>query len=294
MTEKDSGRKPEEVLKYLDSRLDSAYDLGSGGMGIHMNALSRLAMGKEIPDRAYTSLSISGSNFIGNPYVIGWYRPDSGFGGPIVECPDAEPHKRLINNIYLLYNELDRKTIRLALLGENELAENVSGEEFDRESFLDLIRLASKRGQIRLFTDFETDFTPPQSSFDFMTFALRTEGVEVEESFLDDFIGIKTTDVFRNEVISAAAHKLAAMLAVSDQITFEAKQLGSPVSFDYRPDRAEPGGKWRKNWKKYLDEEMPTFGQLYINGHEILTATEIDDNSLFAHVLRKPKLDQLV
>ena len=30
-----------------------------------------------------------------------------------------------------------------------------------------------------------------------------------------------------------------------------------------------------------------------VNRHEILTATEIDDNSLFAHVLRKPRLDQL-
>ena len=91
---------------------------------------------------------------------------------------------------------------------------------------------------------------------------------------------------------TAAAHKLAFMLAISDQLTFEAKELGQPISFNYNPVNGNP--TWETNWKFMFGEEVPGFGQLYENGYSILKGIAVPDNSLYAHILKKPRLEQLV
>lgn len=90
---------------------------------------------------------------------------------------------------------------------------------------------------------------------------------------------------------TAAAHKLAFMLAISDQLTFEAKELGQPISKDYNPIKSDM--KWQTDWKLIFGEDVPDFGLLYENGYSILKDVSIEDNSLYAHILKKPQLKQL-
>src|SRR3989344_8263945 len=76
----------------------SAYDLASGGMGIHFHAVSALTEGRELPKWAVDSLSDYSCNFLSNPYIATWAGTmDEEFGiKPKSLSPRTPQHRNLI------------------------------------------------------------------------------------------------------------------------------------------------------------------------------------------------------
>jgi len=123
--------------------------------------------------------------------------------------------------------------------------------------------------------------------------------MEIPEGFPEPGASFPNPEAMDKKLLSyfqlmktAAAHKLAFMLAISDQLTFEAKELSQPISFNHNP--VNGNAKWGTNWKLMFGEEVPGFGQLYENGYSILKGIAVPDSSLYAHILKKPRLEQLV
>lgn len=291
-----STRTREEILISLNRSLDSAYDLSSGGMGIHMHALSKLVNNDTLPDWTHTSLTTNGSNYIAQPYVLQWIYPESWGGGfqPTVMCPDSELHKTLIQSASKEYKTLDRKMIRTILSGEKKQSASISGNLFTQQEFTALLNKASVNETY--FSASQLNFKhirPPEYWFDFFKSMIKS-GLGDSDALYDDWHELSLNSDFREETLNAATLKLGSMLAITDQITFEANELGSPVQYDYRPRRAESGGKWRTSWKDIFDEKMPGIGKIYENSHTVLLESlGSRDSQLLDHIVSKPSLPQL-
>lgn len=60
-----------EKRQYFPGLMDSAFDLSSGGMGVHLHAVSAFAARQELTKGAKESLQTSSANYLVNPYVFG-------------------------------------------------------------------------------------------------------------------------------------------------------------------------------------------------------------------------------
>lgn len=177
---------------YLLEDAKSAFDLSSGGIGIHFAAVELLIAGRKLPDWAKNSVNISGSNYLVNPYVFGWKNPDGSYKdfGPKNLSPHSISHLRLLAATKEEYRNLDN---------------------------------------------------------------LKRKLLEVEEA--------DSKSLSQKQARKAAIYKLGAMLAVTDQLTYDASQQGKPLPANFRPEDLD--GKLHANWQRLFGREMPTLRGLY-------------------------------
>ena len=121
MSTEQERKHQEESLSSLNERLDSAYDVASGGMGIYMHGLVKVIKNLPLPKWAQDALYHGTSNYLGGPYVNKWVSPDypsSAHYGPFITCPDSDLHRRLIASSHEAYRVIGLKMIRVFCLGE--------------------------------------------------------------------------------------------------------------------------------------------------------------------------------
>jgi len=80
-----------------------------------------------------------------------------------------------------------------------------------------------------------------------------------------------------------AVHKLGTMLAITNQILFDAYTSGQPIPASYKPE-------YQEEWKKSFGKDLPTIEELYLEAHKVLTDFASPDDLLIAHLLPLPNL----
>ena len=100
------------------------------------------------------------------------------------------------------------------------------------------------------------------------------------------------SDRLNERLTVAAVHKLACMLAVTDQLTFDAASLGIPFPAKYKPARSD--ASWESTWQQLYNEPMPTLGELYTHSHSILLQHARKDDPLIEHLIALSTLPQLL
>jgi hypothetical protein len=182
--------------------IHTAFDLSSGGMGVHVFAVNNLYEGKVLHDWEQGSLDQFSCNYLIQPYILGW-------------ISDEEIAKELFPNKPSPNTDLHKKLWK------------VTSEEYKN---LDL-KNPSKQKQ-------------------------------------------------------AAIHKLGCMLAVTDQILYDAFSSGQPIPANYRP----VSEKHIENWKKMFGKEMPNIEGLYLDAYKVFKSHAESSDPVVSHLLKMPNL----
>lgn len=294
MVEQD--RNIAEKTQYFPGRLDSAFDLSSGGMGIHLHSVADFVARRELAKWAHGSLAQPNSNYLVNPYVFGWRwkeGQDTFFrdSGPHVTSPHSEAHLRLFDEMNDEYDRMRRVQMRLVLGGEGAVAiPDPEAPIVDEGEFTSLLVAADARGLIKYDPK-----TPPKievADDDFsLAVNLAKSGVEISKDLWVQWDTIKFSDRFRAATLTAAVHKLGVMLALTEQLAFDAKALGVPVSSKYKPTKSIE--TWEANWQRLFEEPMPDIAGLYQHAHTVFVANASQEDSLVAHLFAIKELPHL-
>lgn len=293
MTERDTG--VEEKRRFFPSLLDSAYDLASGGMGIHLNAVDVFAAGRELTDWVGNSVRQFDSNYLVSPYVIGWTgRRDACCkrSGPHATTPRNEDHLRLIVETSAEYDRLDRATLRVVLAGEEATSlGDIEAPLTDPEEFRELLVRATGRGLIQYDPTSSPEVEIADDEFG-LARSLISTGIRYSDHLWTMFATAWFSDMFKMKTLQVAIHKLGCMLALTDQLTFDAQALGVPISRAYKP--AEAAGEREKHWQRLFGKPMPGLEGLYQEAHAVLITKSDPQDPLIAYLYPLRELPQLV
>ncbi|OGK68918.1 hypothetical protein A2334_00935 [Candidatus Roizmanbacteria bacterium RIFOXYB2_FULL_38_10] len=91
---------------------------------------------------------------------------------------------------------------------------------------------------------------------------------------------------------SLASYKLAMMIAVLDQTTYDASKRGCPIPSDYVPPNLI--GDALKPWEYVFNEPLPTFGGLCQRALGTFKQIQDPSNPLTAHIPKVSLLTQLI
>jgi len=81
------------------------------------------------------------------------------------------------------------------------------------------------------------------------------------------------------------------MLALTDQLTYDASTSGVPFTKGYKPDRVS--GKGEMNWQAYFGYPLPDLEGLWRKAHETLLRHADPQDPLVAHLIALTTLEQL-
>lgn len=288
-----------EKRQYFPGLMDSAFDLSSGGMGVHLHAVSALATGQELTKGARESVQTSSANYLTNPYVFGWAWRDGINWDPYIKNHPfhhaTSPHSNLnINLLHVTRDEyacMENVQLRLLLGGEEALSvANPEALITEADEFKELLLKANSQGLIDAFPSELSQVQIPYDRFSLLVNLLRC-GVTVNDSFVKTMESIPFAERFREPLLKASVHKLGAMLGLTDQLTFDARELGVPIPASYKPSGEIE--RWEANWQRLFGEPMPTLEGLYRQAHTVFIEHSDPNDSLVAHLFVLDTLPQL-
>lgn len=283
-----------EKRRHFPEIIDPAFELaGSEGMGHLSRAISTFAAGVAAPNWIMEAMGGAACNYLTNPYVFTWTgRKDVDPGldiiGPYATSPYSDLHVKLLNETRDEYARLRRAQFRFFLGGEEALLVPDAEAPFtDRDEFTRLLLKANQRGLIEADPNILSgvEITDNENR---LPVVLARAGVEVRDELYDLSSPLKLvqTDRFRKPLLRAAAHKLGSMLALTDQLIFDAQALRVPIPPTYRPARVVI------EWQNLLNESMPDLEGLYEQSYTVFVANADPSDSLVAHLFELDHLPQ--
>lgn len=273
--------------KILPGLIDNAFNLG-GGIGSHSIALLKLTTRRELNDRDKGTLEQMGSNYLNNPYTIDWRQGRTGFMtrlGPHKTSPFSDDHLELFAEADRAYIKTTVASLRVILNGQALEQEALIAPVTDSE----LIELFSKGDRMGI-----VEFDPSKfdhleiSSKDFgLAAKLKANGVVAGDEFFDALSSQKFSERLKMLTLEAATLKLATMLALLHQLTYDARALGIPIKADYKP---APLDKWQPEWERNFERPLPDISTLYKYAHFALITNASYGGLHAQHLLLLPKL----
>lgn len=269
---------------------NTAYDLSSYGMGVHSYAVKLLTEGIELPDWLQESIKTRGSNYLDTPYVSSLEEKDT-----TQSNPHFASHVKLIQGMKQEYNGIKNKKRRYFLGGENGLHNVTNPSAPISEDEVEFYLEEAQRQ--KLFTLSGTvDISKAQRAFSQSFFALMfrdLNDIGIVQSNDAQTIYFERLDdkMFDGPVQKAAIYKLGAMLAVTDQFTYDAAQQGIPIHSTFRPN--DPEGKSEAAWVETFGTTVPIFKNLYSEAHGIFTHSADHNDPLTQYLFEMKELPQL-
>lgn len=195
----------------LELFLKDAYDLASGGIKTHLEAVRKLANDEVRSDDEALCLKTQYYNFYNNPYVFGWLgRSEYLNDGPKYLSPLSQSHLNLF-----------RETERL------------------------------------------------NSSINHL------ENTETRN---------------KDKLLIANIYKLGCMLAILEQVTYEAMAIGWPFRAEYLP----PVSDYQASWMREYNQKLPTIGYFYQDIYSVVANFAPAYDNFLAHILLLPKPNNLM
>lgn len=278
--------RSEQKTNFL-ARIDSAWDLSSVGMGVMLHAVDHFANRRKLPDWASDAISYYGSNYLDNPYISD--RMIAETSRPAAFSPYSDRHIRLLRATREQYDGLERMQMRLVLGGDLSQVPDPRAP-ISEEEYRSLLFTAWNRGSLRQYEKsllLELEYADSAWS---LVRSFCRKGVADPIKLMTYWNRIRLQD-FREETLQAAIRKLGCMLAVTDQLTFEANALGVAVPATYKPTRHIE--EWEANWQEMFDEPMPTIDELYRQAHVVVAGNTDPQDPLVAYLHPLSTLPQL-
>ena len=213
-------------LLFFTKTVRGVYDLSSCGMGSYRHSFLKLMHNQPLDEADNENLTTYKSNYLSYPYIYGWQKPEDFFGrfGP--------------QNISLYTNH------HLQLL----VGTNSKYQDTRWSCAESVLALMGYDGQI----------SPEDRQGAISTFVIAHINENDLQKFWTDFDFRLLQGSHQVPLQHAALYKLGSMLAVTEQILYDAAASGTPIAATYR--RKEQ--KLAQNWQKYFGEDVPTIGEL--------------------------------
>lgn len=288
---RETNRGSERRMRSILENLDIAYDLSSVGMGVQFDSVAAFALGSVNEWQKGAVLNWS-SNYTGHPYALGWLGNSEHVknNSPKAVTPFTPSYVQLFEETEAEYDRLGRAHIRIALGDATPETSGVEGPLVDPVEYRELLISAAKKGLIL----FEPPTLPEVEVADKpwkVPRSLLRVGIEVPDSLLERFDAVQMSEAFRERTLRVATYKLGCMLALTDQLTWEAQALGQPVAKAYRPSRNIT--EWSDNWHRVFGRPMPSIDGLYQEAHAVFRANTDPNDSLVVPIRYMSKLHQL-
>lgn len=267
-----------ERSEYLDV-IDSAFDLTSVGMAVQLHIVDLLGQGKVLPYWAEEDVNASSSNYFATPYVIGWIRDgDDSFKKPKSSCPNSNLHKALMTKMYDEYDFM-KKAYRIVPSSEDETRswdEIVQRRIEQSKTKYRGLRKRYKRYLDELVKKGFID-NPDYSEIERIIYNDKYSALmrELKEKKIKDF---------KKRNLQKTVYKLGCMLAITDQLTYDAAQQGMPIPANYKSKR------WGQNWRWMFGEPMPTIEELYTQAFRVFTTYADPKDPYVTHLFTLEKL----
>lgn len=288
-------RKRSKLKKSYQEDVDLLFNWNSGGMGIHLKALELLSHQDDpnkIPSRYIASLTDWPSNYTNGVYAQNWLH-DWGVD-EVVESPWSSSHKKLLGGVEDEYERLEWQLFREVLAGGGEVLLDNPGQAITPKELPLYVSTAQEQGLLMYDPSLAHPYDPfyIQAGGDAFQLKLKliAQGVRFNDQFSVFQEETRFSPKFRPALEQAAIHKLGAMLALTDQITFEAAAKGVPLHGNYRPK----GRGWREDWPKLFGEPLPSISHLYRNAHGFFRIASSPTDSLSGYMHQIRELPQLV
>ena len=188
------------------------------------------------------------------------------------------------------YDRLQRSQVRLLLGGEEGLSVVNPEASITRYEFNALIYKAKEHGLIAYDANGIPEVGIAEDEFS-LVINLVKAGVGISSNFYSSAEAVKFSERFRDAIIKNTTHKLGCMLALTDQLTYDAKALGIPISSHYKPSRNIE--KWEASWENLFGEPMPTVNGLYRQAHTVFIRYSNPNDQLVEHLFTLSTLPQL-
>lgn len=192
---------------------------------------------------------------------------------PVNLSPYAGQHLRLIQGVVTEFDALEKMNHQLP---ERDLREYISLPDdivekglpdLDRErAILTRYKLSPRRVE-----------TLTQEKVDDYLYLVRLRKAK------EMVVGEKFLEAQRRAVL----YKLGGMLAVTEQVTFDAYRQGSPIPTDFKPQKKH---EW---WKRLFEEPLPNIEQLYEQAFVVFARHMDPQDPTASYLLDIPKLPYL-
>lgn len=263
-----------ERLYSISNALKAAFDLSSGGIGVMSQSLVDLDLNTTISETSYKCLIDAKSNFLTQSYVFGW-------GGsidddkPLFLSPLSDKHLELFRQMRQEYARLGRRALRY-FFGEEQTVEDFANGDpespIQKSELKRIVEIARDKGIVKKAPDEVPDLDDyTDDEFDLWKM-LDSKGIEIDMDAWDRLYKFKFSKEPKPQLRKAATYKLGCMLALIEQLTFEAKALRNPI-----PD----------NFKPY--EDLPDLLHVYQEAFGVFTQ-RVGDNDTASYLLAFPTL----
>ncbi len=263
-----------EQDKFLDAT-ELAYDLGSCGLGVMYHSAQRyLETPEPFPSWVEDSILGKNSNYLFQQYVLGWMGQELFRSSrPVNLNPYAGQHLRLIQAVVTEFDALEKMNHQLP---DRDFREYISlPDDIVEKGLPDLARernilkgynLSPERVEILI-----------QEGVDDYLYHVRSRKAK------EMVVGEKFLEAQRRAVL----YKLGGMLAVTEQVTFDAYKQGFPISADFKPQKKH---EW---WKRLFEEPLPNIEQLYEQAFAVFAKHMDPQNPTSGYLLDISKLPYL-
>jgi hypothetical protein len=264
----------ERGIKHFEDEIISAYDLSSSGMGMQLHTVDLAHKTDDLnslPDWAKENFPISNSNYIGSPSMLGWLFPGRNAGIPDHLSSHSDQHLRLFKEMSNLYSEIQWAQLRevldsmMGVKSSDPISPITDIELQEYFKLADSLGLLERFGEgggknvdelISQLPELDTDLYDP----DELTHRMGRTGVFFVDIIYDDMYKLRLTPQYREKTLKASTYKLGTMLAITEQILYDAKASAVPISASFTPPDLD--GRYHLNWQKTFDEELPTIEDL--------------------------------
>lgn len=273
---------------YFLKNVTFAYDLSSGGMGVYLYSVKNLVSGKPLSNREQNNIRIYNSNYLITSYILEWMHPGwyNGYG-PKFESPRSKSNLRLLRETEAEYERLAWETMRLFLRGEEGLKVEHPTQPISAEELPSYLRVGLERGVVLGDNHILAKVKPTNDAHQLLVNIFKA-GANIPNDFVQQLKQIPFLERFRDGLLKAATHKLGAMLAVSDQLAYDAYSSGIPIPYNFKPEEFDA------EWKKMFGKAVPCFGDLYAETHTVFTSVASPEDELVKYLFPLNELPHLV
>lgn len=263
-------RDPRQIVEVMRFHLGySGFDIGSFGLGMHAKAVEDFAAGRPLKNWKKDTLSPqTTANYLKFKKDFFDHEPPSEVIWPRIRSPRTDQFQIVHGQYNHMRLALHWEQIRFMLAGEEGITQPNKGEPITQDEMGLFLRQAIQRGL--LSPQVESADLERYHQTHYKTFiALHMAIFKYDQVNLENALGkVTLSKRYKDRVLQVAIYKLASMLALTDQIVFEAASLGYPIPADFKPYHADE--KYRKLWEEMMGYPLPTVSELYNRAHIIL------------------------
>jgi hypothetical protein len=290
-------KRETEINKCIASEV---YDLSSGGLRIATYELE--ALFKDIEAQKHNGYTYGIQNLSHSTYYLDYrYSADAesrmGTSMPLNIDSNHTDNIQLFNVLDWLNDVYMKNSLILTLTGKKNYEKYSINGILSKEVFSDLLKEGISSKRITFDSSFDetlmNEVPPDLQFFNFIRF-LNRNGIQLSNESWDLWVDSMKDKSHLSNIKLINIHKVAFLLAMQQQVTYDMMKNNVSIEYNYNYLPIWMTNKSKKRWRKFFNEDVPVYGDLYKKCHQIWMKYCDKSDPYIQHVIAQPELKNLV